>query len=436
MKRFFSHLSACFLMASALAAAEHRQPNIVLILADDLGYGSLGCYGNQEVKTPHIDQLAAGGMKFTDFHSNGTMCTPTRASLLTGRYQQRCVWVPDEELSRIFRKQREENPIQRWAWGLSAEEITLPALLQDAGYHTALIGKWHLGYDRKFHPMNYGFGTFRGFIGGNVDYHTHIAGYGTKELDWWQDRDIRDERGYSTDLFTKYACDFIGQNKTKPFFLFLAHEAPHNPWQGREPNRKQSPVESYKEMITVLDESVGTVMQTLRKHQLETKTLVLFCSDNGPQAPRDFAANGPLKGNKGSLWEGGHRVPMIAHWPGMIAAAASSGEVAMTMDFLPTFAKLAGIKIRDGHTIDGTDLMPILKQEGHIKSRAIHWRHGEAWAVRQGPWKLIGQGRKTIALVNVVDDPSETTNHLQQKPDLIPSMRKRHEQWEDEVGVR
>lgn len=436
MRRFFIHLSASLLIASALATAEQRQPNIVLILADDLGYGSLGCYGNQELKTPHIDQLAAGGMKFTDFHSNGAMCTPTRASLLTGRYQQRCVWVPDEELSPIFRKQRQENPIQRWAWGLSTEEVTLPALLQEAGYHTALIGKWHLGYDRKFHPMNYGFDTFRGFIGGNVDYHTHIAGYGTKELDWWQDREIRDEQGYSTDLLTKYACDFIGQNKTKPFFLFLAHGAPHQPWQGREPNRKQSPVENYREMITVLDESVGTVMKTLRKHQLETKTLVLFCSDNGPQAPRDFAANGPLQGNKSSLWEGGHRVPMIAHWPGMIAAATSSGEVAMTMDFLPTFTKLAGAKIPEGHTIDGTDLMPILKQEGDINSRSIHWKHGEAWAVRQGPWKLIGQGRKTIALVHVVDDPSETTNHIEQKRDLIPSMRRLHEKWEDEVGVR
>ncbi len=436
MRRFFLQLWVGALIVCALAKAEERQPNIVLILADDLGYGSLGCYGNSGIKTPHIDRLAASGMKFTDFHSNGAMCTPTRASLLTGRYQQRCAWVPDEELSPVFRTQRQENPVQRWAWGLSSQEVTLPALLRGAGYRTALIGKWHLGYDRKFHPMNHGFDAFRGFIGGNVDYHTHIAGYGTKELDWWQDREIRNEEGYSTDLLTKYACEFIAQNKRKPFFLFLSHEAPHNPWQGRDPDKKKPAIENYKEMIAVLDESVGAVVETLRTHDLETNTLVLFCSDNGPQAPKGFAANGPLQGMKGSMWEGGHRVPMIARWPGVIGAATTSDVVALTMDFLPTFTKLAGATIPPGHVIDGADLMPVFKREGRIADRVIHWKHGDAWAVRQGPWKLIGQGTKAKALVHVIDDPGEKTNRIQENPDRVSSMQTLHEQWLAEVGAR
>ena len=214
------------------------RPNIVLILADDLGYGSLGCYGNTEVKTPNIDRLAAGGMRFTDFHSNGALCSPTRAALMTGRYQQRCAWVADEELSPVFREQRRQNLVQRWAWGISAGELTLPAVLKQAGYRTALIGKWHLGYDYTFHPMNYGFDEFRGFVGGNVDYHTHVAGYGTQQLDWWKDRKIENEEGYSTDLLTQYATDFIARNKDAPFFVYLAHGAPHAPLQGRTPSEK------------------------------------------------------------------------------------------------------------------------------------------------------------------------------------------------------
>lgn len=424
------------LIACQLANSAQQAPNIVLILADDLGYGSLGCYGNKEIATPHIDRLAAEGMRFTDFHSNGAMCTPTRAALLTGRYQQRCAWVPDEELSPVFRKQRAENPVQRWAWGLSAQEITLPALLRGAGYRTALIGKWHLGYDRKFHPMNYGFDVFRGFIGGNVDYHTHIAGYGLKELDWWYDREIRKEEGYSTDLLTNHACEFIKQNQSKPFFLFFSHAAPHNPWQSRDPNSNLSSAEKYREMISVLDESVGTVMKSLREHQLESKTLVLFCSDNGPQAPRGFSANGPLKGKKGSMEEGGHRVPMISRWLGVIPPQSTSGAITMTMDFFPTLTRLAGVTLPQNHKIDGADLMPVFQRQSTFADRVLHWKHGNAWAVRQGSWKLTGQGLQPTTLVNLTDGRDETTNCLDQHPERVSPLRKLHEQWVNEVGTR
>lgn len=427
---------AALISLSAMSVASETRPNIILILADDLGHGSLGCYGNRKVKTPHIDALAASGMKFNDFHANGAMCTPTRAAILTGRYQQRCAWVPDEDLSPVFRKQREKNPTQRWAWGLSTKEITLPSLLRSAGYRTALIGKWHLGYDRKFHPMNYGYDEFRGFVGGNVDYHSHIAGYGTRELDWWHNREIRNEAGYTTDLLTQYAREFIEQNKSKPFFLFFSHAAPHNPWQGRDSNGKRSSPEIYQEMISLLDESVGVVMKTLRENQLDSNTLVLFCSDNGPQAPKEIAANGTLKGKKGSMEEGGHRVPMIARWPGVIPAQTTSDAVAMTMDFFPTFVRLAGAVIPENHLIDGTDLLPLLQRKKNLPERTLHWQHGNAWAMRQGDWKLIGHGSQPKMLVNLAEDRNETINHLSDHPERVTSLLELHQQWAKEVGTR
>lgn len=417
-----------------VADASAKKPNIVLIMADDLGYGSLGCYGNMEVKTPNLDRLAAGGMRFTDFHSNGALCSPTRAALMTGRYQQRCVEVPDEELSPVFREQRKANPVQRWAWGISTNEVTLPALLRQAGYRTALIGKWHLGYDAKFHPMNYGFDEFRGFVGGNIDNHTHVAGYGTKELDWWNGRKIENEEGYSTDLLTKYATDFIARNKDTPFFLYLAHGAIHTPLQGRERSKKKSQVELYKEVIGVLDESVDAVMKELRDNHLETNTLVIFSSDNGPAAPRDFAANANLRGKKDTLHEGGHRVPFIASWPGTIPSGATCDEMLITMDLLPTFANLAGARIPADRIFDGMDVMPILKGGPSAVQRDLHWQSGDDWAARSGSWKLMGAGNKPVSLVNLQKDISEAGNLLEREPARADELMKAHEQWAKSLG--
>ncbi len=415
--------------AEAPAKTAVGKPNIVLILADDLGYGSLGCYGNTEVKTPIIDRLAASGMRFTDFHSNGALCSPTRAALLTGRYPQRCAEVADEELSPVFREQRKANPVQRWAWGLSTNELTLPEVLCKTGYRTALIGKWHLGYDVKFHPMNHGFDEFRGFVGGNVDYHTHVAGYGLKQLDWWNGRIIENEAGYATDLLTRYATDFIARNLETPFFLYLAHGAPHVPLQGREPDGRKQPVETYKEMIRVLDESVGAVVAELGKHNLASNTLVIFCSDNGPAAPRGFAANGELRGRKGSLYEGGHRVPFIASWPGTIPGGATSDARLMTMDVFPTVAKLAGVRLPADRVMDGMDILPILKGGSSAVQRDLHWHSGDAWAVRRGSWKLTGERNKPLALVNLQKDIGEADNLLARESARADELMKSHVQW-------
>jgi arylsulfatase A-like enzyme len=418
-----------FLLLTAHGIAAPPKPNIVLIMADDLGYGSLGCYGNKQVKTPNIDRLAANGIRLTDYHSNGSLCTPTRAALLTGRYQQRCVHVPDAELSPIFRDQRKENPDQRWAWGISTAEITLPALLQQAGYRTALVGKWHLGYDVKFHPMNYGFDEFRGFVGGNVDYHTHVAGYGTRELDWWKDRKIENETGYTTDLLTKHATEFIARNKEQPFFLYLTHAAVHNPLQGRDPAKKKSPLNTYLEMISSLDDSVGAVIDELRKQQLESKTLVIFCSDNGPAAPANFAAAGELRGKKGNLFEGGHRVPCIAVWPNKIAPGATCDETILSMDLLPTLAKLASTSPPADHPLDGIDVMPLFQGRVSNVQRDLHWQAGDVWAVRRGPWKLLGQKSKATLLVNLEQDIGEKNNLLEREPAQAEALMTVHLQW-------
>jgi arylsulfatase A-like enzyme len=422
-----------FALANHAVAEVNLRPNIVLIMADDLGYGDVGCYGATKAKTPNIDALANSGVRLTDFHSNGPMCTPTRAALMTGRYQQRCAWVDDEELSPVYREQRKENLKQRWAWGISLNEQTLPRLLQHSGYRTGLFGKWHLGYDVKFHPMNFGFDEFRGYIGGAVDYHTHVATHGSKEVDWWQDKRIENEEGYTTDLLTKYAVHFIEKNKNHPFYLYLAHEAVHTPLQGRDPGKKLSPKDTYKEMIEVLDESVGAVIDTLRKNDLDKNTLVIFCSDNGPIGV-GATDNASLKGSKGSMFEGGHRVPFIARWPGVIPAGQTNDQAVMSMDLLPTFVKLADTTAPEGHQIDGMDIMPVLKDSSKQTERVLHWLFGGDWAVRQGPWKLIGKSDRPLTLVNLEADIEEKHNVIKDKPELVSELMKLHRQWIVEVG--
>ena len=355
---------------------------------------------------------------------------------MTGRYPQRCAWVPDDELSAVSRAQRAENVKQRWAWGISRDEVTLPGLLRRAGYRTSLIGKWHLGYDVAFHPLNHGFDEFRGFVGGAVDYHTHVATHGSQTLDWWQGRELRDEPGYATDLLSRYAVDFIARNKQAPFFLLLAPGAPHVPWQGRAPAGRRSPTQTYAEMIGTLDDAVGAVVGALRAHGLEEKTLVVFCSDNGPAAPRGFPANGALKGAKGDMTEGGHRVPFVAYFPGVIAGGKTSGEVVMTMDLLPTVARLAGATLPEGHRLDGVDVMPTLKGEARPPERTLHWLFGNDWAVRSGPWKLTGSGGKARTLVNLADDLAEKHDLLAADPARAGKLTEMHRRWVAETGDR
>ncbi|MCK5278289.1 MAG: sulfatase-like hydrolase/transferase, partial [Cyclobacteriaceae bacterium] len=302
------------------------KPNIVLILIDDLGYGDLGCYGNTTNRTPNIDLLADEGIRFTDFHSNGPMCTPTRAALLTGMYQNRLGEKFDGPLS--GKTQYDE--------GMPLEVVTMAEMLKKAGYSTGMFGKWHLGYKQPFLPANQGFDEFVGLAAGDGDHHSHIDRWGRE--DWWHNSSPTMEKGYSVDLITDHSKSFIENHKGEPFFLYMAHLAIHFPWQGPDdpPHRKKGV--SYendkwgiipdrenvhphvKAMVEAVDQSVGEIMNTLRELNLDDNTLVILTSDNGGYIHynhkfKNISSNGPLRGQKAEVYEGGHRVPFIARWP-------------------------------------------------------------------------------------------------------------------------
>ena len=422
------------LLAGQTWAAEAK-PNIVLIMADDLGYGDLGCYGGTHVDTPHIDALAAAGARFADFHANAPVCSPTRAALLTGRYQQRCgvegVVTAKGELRHT---------------GMALEETTFAEVLKTAGYATGLFGKWHLGYDVQFNPRHQGFDEFRGYVSGNVDYHSHIDGAGIE--DWWDGLEQAPEDGYTTDLITDHGVRFIERHRDKPFCLYLPHEAPHFPYQGRrdKPGRKpgnpgpshgsrQDKTGAYKEMIEALDDGVGRVVETVRRLGLERRTFIFFCSDNGATP---VGSNAPLAGHKSSLWEGGHRVPAIACWPGRIPLGSVVDDPAMSMDLFPTMTGLAGVSEVQEMKLDGMDLGPRLCDGTPLAERTLFWRFGEQQAVRKGPWKLLvnpkGPERKSSRfLLNLDEDLGEQHDLASERPDVVEELQIMFDAWAGDV---
>lgn len=405
------------------------RPNVILIMADDMGYGDLSCYGGW-IKTPHLDRLAANSLRFTDFHSNGTVCSPTRASLMTGRYPEHVgiprvvVADPNHAAHRL---------------GIPAREWTMAEAFRAAGYRTALFGKWHLGYAPQFNPTQHGFEQFRGYLSGNVDFFTHIDQAGN--FDWWNGQEREDDPGYVTRLITKYALDFLDHATEAPFFLYLPHEAPHYPYQGpndppirqpdgaiaiRQTRGKERNRQAYREMVTELDRSVGQVMNKLREMNLEPSTIVWFLSDNG--ASRYLGSNGPLRGFKGQVWEGGHRVPSFVSWPGKIDAGTTAATAA-SFDLFPTFAQLASLDLTPTRPLDGIDISPTLlrSDEDHDRrqpsspNRVLVWGNGTAQAVRRGKWKLVLPGENQSPQLFRFDAalPKETDNVAQSFPNVV-----------------
>ena len=399
-------------------------------MADDLGYGDLSCYGG-EVQTPHLDKLAAAGMRFTDFHSSGNVCSPTRAGLLTGRYQQRA-GVPG-----VINASPETAAHY---WGLQPQEITFAELLAPAGYSCGLFGKWHLGYTREYNPLKQGFQRFRGYVSGNVDYQTHLDRMGTP--DWWEGLELIEEEGYSTHLITQPAVKFIESQRERPFCLYIAHEAVHAPWQGPQdpPQRgpggkgeKVSPAQqkrAFGEMLVAMDSGVGQVVAKLDELGLSDNTLVFFFSDNGPAG----GSAGPLRGRKGSNWEGGHRVPAIARWPGKIAAGSTTDALSISLDLLPTMCALAGAAIPEERPTDGVNLMPVLTAGKSLPDRQLFW-NGKA--MREGPWKLMldgkGAGADSVGLYHLGQDLGEQNNLADKHPDRVKSMQQALAAWREDV---
>ncbi len=423
--------------SSSLAA--NRSPNIVFILADDLGYADIGCYGSKTNQTPHLDKLAKGGMRFTDFHSNGPMCSPTRAAFLTGRYQNRFGRRFESALNGAIREP-----------GLPLSTMTIAKALRKSGYATGIFGKWHLGYESPFLPTNMGFDEFRGLVSGDGDYHTQVDRSGNE--DWWKGSSIVMEKGYTTDLITRHSIDFIEKNQDKPFFLFIPHLAIHFPWQGPQDPPHRQAGKSYmkdkwcvipnrsnvsphiKAMVERLDDSIGEIVTTLEKLKLTDNTLIVFSSDNGGYSNyaggfKQISDMTPLRGQKTDIYEGGHRVPTIFFWPGKITPSVCH-STAMTMDLFPTFAALAGAKTDN---LDGVDLQSVIIENQALPERSLFWRMKSKKAVRKGVWKLCINGRTPAELFNLREDIGENHNLSKENPALVEELTQALSIWEKDV---
>ena len=426
MRQRFTAACLAFAFLSLSPPLEATQPNFVIIMADDLGYGDIGCYGSADTKTPNLDALAKGGLRFTDFHSNGAVCSPTRAALLTGRYQQR------SGVGGVITAARHREV------GLAVSETTFADALGEAGYETAIFGKWHLGYAKEFNPVKNGFGEFRGYVSGNVDFFSHIDQEGYE--DWWKNDRLHPEKGYTTHLITRHGVRFINENKDKPFCLYLPYEPPHYPYQGpgdkalREKGSKKGKIAGgrtdiatvYREMVEEMDKGIGEILATLGENGLTENTLVIFCSDNGANSS---GSNGSLKGHKGQIWEGGHRVPAIASWPGKIEAGTETDATALSMDLFPTMLDAAGIGAIPA--LDGASLLPLITESKPLAERTVFWAIGKGkdFAARRGQWKFVVSGDKDKGgqLYDLSKDIGEKTPAA--NPEEEAELRKSLEEW-------
>ncbi|MET0311692.1 MAG: sulfatase-like hydrolase/transferase [Burkholderiaceae bacterium] len=413
-----------------------KRPNIIFIVADDLGFADLGCYGGRPASfgevSPVLDGLAAGGLRFTQGYSNSPVCSPTRFALMTGRYQYRLRGAAEEPINSRSRGST--------TLGLPPEHPTLPSLLKGAGYRTALIGKWHLGYPPAFGPLRSGYDEFFGPMSGGVDYFTHCDSRGTHDL--WFGEDQSSEEGYLTDLLSKRSAAFIDRmaKEDAPFFLSMHYTAPHWPWETRGDaalaqevrdnlfHLHGGSVETYRRMIHHMDEGIGWVMDALRRNGIERDTLVVFTSDNGGER---FSDSWPLVGGKMDLTEGGIRVPWIAHWPAVIAPGGTSGQPCMTMDWSATMLAAAGVPAHPQWPLDGVSLLAVLRDASHAFARPLHWRmnHRGQRALRDGPWKYLRVDGNEY-LFNIPADERERANLAATEPARLEAMRAAWQEWD------
>jgi arylsulfatase A-like enzyme len=413
-----------------------KRPNIIFIVADDLGFADLGCYGGRDAAfgkvSPVLDQLAANGLKFSDGYSNSPVCSPTRFGLMTARYQYRLRGAAEEPINS---KARTSTTL-----GLPATHPTLPSLLKEQGYRTALIGKWHLGYPPAFGPLRSGYDEFFGPMAGGVDYFTHCASTGAHDL--WVGEEEQPHEGYLTDLISNRSVDFVkrmAQDTTQPFFLSMHYTAPHWPWETREDRELAQTIKdnifhlqggnihTYHRMIHHMDEGIGWVVDALQETGQLDNTLIVFTSDNGGER---FSDNWPLVGGKMDLTEGGIRVPWIAHWPEGIAPNTTSAQHCMTMDWSATMVALGGGQAHADYPFDGVSLLPLFQNPQATFERPLFWRmnHREQRAVRLGDWKYLRVDGNDY-LFNVVADARERANLGKHMPDKLQAMKTLWETW-------
>ena len=437
MKHVFGVVFALLFLANVVAA--QRAPNVVIIMADDLGYGDLGCYGHPTIRTPHLDRMAREGMRFTDFYSCAAVCTPSRAGLLTGRYPVRSGMTSS----------RRRVLFPNSTGGLPADEITIAEALKTKGYATACVGKWHLGHRPQYLPSKHGFDDYFGLPYSNdMDAIPGIPKGAPANLapkaEWWNVPLIRngdvverpaDQHGL-TERYTNEAVQFIKRNKDKPFFVYVAHSMPHVPPFASAPFQKSSPRGLYGDVVEELDWSVGQIVQALTDEKLAETTMVIFTSDNGPWLTQGLAGGsaGLLRQGKGSTWEGGMRVPCIAWWPGKVRPGEVNREIACNLDLFTTTLELAGVEIPKDREIDGVSMVAMLTGTGHgLRDGFFYYRDDELFAVRKGPFKVhlktqagYGQPKADIhepgLLYHLEQDPSERFDLVAEHPEVVADL--------------
>jgi arylsulfatase A-like enzyme len=408
-------------------AAGRKRPNILFMMADDLGWADLGCYGNTDFRSPALDALAARGVRLTQGYANSCVCSATRMALITGRYQYRLRGGLEEPIK------EKPDPLL----GLPPSHPTLPSMLKTAGYHTALIGKWHLGYLPWFGPLKSGYDEFFGIRSGGADYFTHKSVSGKADL-WDGDR-LSNEYGYLTDLLTGRAVEYVGERaarRNQPFLLSLHYTAPHWPWESEHDAARSAQLKelfdfgggslgTYAAMVQALDRGVGRVLDALRKHQLENDTIIIFTSDNGGER---YSKMWPLVGEKGDLLEGGIRVPTLVAFPRALPAGRTSSQVAITMDWTATLLNAAGA--RPVLPLDGMDVLPMLSGALPEVPRRLFWRFvGQRQAaVRDGSMKYLRVGKNEY-LFNMDKDPRERANLAAAHPGELARLRQLFEAW-------
>ena len=414
-------------------------PNVLFILADDLGWGDLSCYGRPDYRTPHLDRLAAEGVRFTQAYAASPVCTPTRCAFITGQYPARHPVGLAEPLP--WKKQ------EGGVTGLDPRHPTVASRLKARGYETALVGKWHLGYLPKYGPLKSGFEEFYGIMSGGVEYFTHDDANGERDF-FENEQPVPPERaGYMTDLLTARAVEFLKRRRTRPFYLSLHYTAPHWPWEGSgdaalgrtrkrgyDEFRGGGSFKIYAEMMRSLDAGVGAVLQALRDAGLERDTLVIFTSDNGGER---FSYNWPFRGEKNELLEGGIRVPAVMRWPDTVARGRVSRQVAISMDWTATILGAAGAKHDDDdprHKLDGVDLVPVVRSRDARAAfgRTLFWRHGGQSAVRSGDWKYLHDGEREH-LFNLAADERENAEFRQTHPREFARLREEFAAWNRQV---
>ncbi len=414
---------------SACARAGAARPNIVLIVADDLGFGDLGCYGSELNRTPRLDELARQGCRFTDFHVASAMCTPSRAALLTGSYPQRVGFsrLPNE-IGHVL--------LAHETHGLHPDEVTLADVLKDAGYATKMVGKWHLGDHPSFLPTRQGFDSFLGLPYSHdiAPDHPNSARFNFPPLPLYQDEtvvELNPDRSLLTQRFTTESIDFVRAHRESPFFLYFAHTLPHGPHLVPPSFLARSRNGAYGACVELIDHCTGLLLDAFSASGLDRSTLILFTSDHGNAATEGRGSNGVLRAGKGNTWEGGMRVPCLMRWTGRIPAGSRCDALATSMDLLPTMAGLAGATLPREHPPDGKDIWPLMSYPATARTPYdvfLYLWMDELHAVRSGHWKLVVKEAhrepfSPARLYNLDEDPGERQDVAAQNPDLVGKLK-------------